>query len=665
MTTLATRICLNLLSNILIILLLVLPVSAEEIIEKFHSEVSIAASGELTVEETITVRAEGLQIKRGIYRDFPLMVETASGAERKVGFDIVSVHRDGKPEPYFTEGGSRSIRIYIGDKNVYLQPGLYTYKLIYTTDRQIRYFDKTDELLWNVTGNFWDFPITRASANITLPGGGKALRTIAFTGGFGSTEQNAEGRLLEEGAKAFFQTTRPLQRREGLTVGVEFPKGIVAPPTSQQQLSWFLRDFLGEILAAFGFLVTTIYYFWNWLRVGRDPPSGIMVPRWDPPDGISPALTNYIYKKGLAGKGWDAIASAILNLAVKGRLKLENLSGEIHLLAEQGRSASDLPVGEAAILKLVNRYKGELIISKNNGSKVKRLQSVFSSAMSGEHRNKFYQNNIGIIVGGIALSILSVILVLSFGNLSEETVGLFIFLGIGGTIVTIILVNIGRAIAAGSSLAGKVTAVITMGFLGFTGMSMVVPFFLRGSDAMPQPILFTTLIGIIVINVVFFFLMGAPTPLGQKMLDGIEGLKQYLVLAEKDRMNLIGSPKMSPEHYETLLPYAVALGVEKPWSKAFETWLVAAVATGAVASTWHPTWYEGSTFDADRIGDAMTDISTSMQDSLTESMPAPKSSSSGFFWRWRRIFRRRRRRRWRWRLVNLTCPIPAFPIPEN
>jgi len=46
---------------------------------------------------------------------------------------------------------------------------------------------------------------------------------------------------------------------------------------------------------------------------------------------------------------------------------------------------------------------------------------------------------------------------------------------------------------------------------------------------------------------------------------------------------MLGSPEMSPQHYETLLPYAVALGVEKPWSQAFQKWLAAAAAAGVAS----------------------------------------------------------------------------------
>jgi uncharacterized membrane protein len=130
-------------------------------------------------------------------------------------------------------------------------------------------------------------------------------------------------------------------------------------------------------------------------------------------------------------------------------------------------------------------------------------------------------------------------------------------------------------------------------------------------------------------NVLFFFLMGAPTKLGREKMDVVEGMKTYLMLAEKDRLNMNGAPQMSPGHYETLLPYAVALGVEKPWSDAFQSWMLTAVAAGAIASHYSPHWYHGR-FDSDNISDSLGNMASDMESSFTASLPVTKSSSSGF-----------------------------------
>ncbi|NNJ77554.1 MAG: DUF2207 domain-containing protein, partial [Anderseniella sp.] len=167
--------------------------SAEEILN-FDSRVEVSQTGKLRVVETIRVRGENAQIRRGIYRDFPLMVEDSGGREREVGFEVLSVTRDGKPDKFRIDKASRAARVYIGSKDVFIGAGEFTYRITYETDRQIRFFSGYDELNWNVTGNFWNFPIRQARAEIVLPQGVRATDTAFYTGPFGATGRDARSR---------------------------------------------------------------------------------------------------------------------------------------------------------------------------------------------------------------------------------------------------------------------------------------------------------------------------------------------------------------------------------------------------------------------------------------------------------------------------------------
>jgi hypothetical protein len=73
---------------------------AEEVIQLFDSRLVLSNDGGMEVTETITVIGEGRKIRRGIYRDFPIVFRDGSGRERKVQFDVVSVTRDGQPEDF-------------------------------------------------------------------------------------------------------------------------------------------------------------------------------------------------------------------------------------------------------------------------------------------------------------------------------------------------------------------------------------------------------------------------------------------------------------------------------------------------------------------------------------------------------------------------------------
>ncbi|MDK1384556.1 DUF2207 domain-containing protein [Sinorhizobium sp. 8-89] len=605
--------------------------SAEEIISSYHSVIEVAKDGTLTVTETITANVEGNQIKRGIYRDFPLTFVDANGRHSKVDFDLVSVERDGEEEAYRTEAISGGIRIYTGKAEVLLPRGEHTFQITYETSRQIRFFDDHDELYWNVTGTEWAFPIEEATATVTLPQGVKSQALDVFTGGYGATGKDA--RAVEEGDEIFFATTRRLRPQEGLTIAVKLPKGSIDRPSASRENIWWLRDHLALVIAGAGLVLVTLYYGRAWVRVGRDPARGVMVPRWDAPDGISPALVNYVDNKGFSGEGWTALSAAALSLAVKGHVVLEDLKKAIVITATGKAGAEKLPTGEATLMKAIGTAGGKLTIDRANGTKVEAAGSAFRSSIEREHRGKYYRANTAYIVGGVLLSVLALAALFIFGDLSEESIPLVIVPVFIAFFVSIFAVSFGKSFRRGSSLARRIMSIVVLAFFAFvfltifSGVLAAIVFSATGADDLP---LLFAVGGIVLVNVLFFFLMGAPTPLGARMMDGIEGLRQYMTLAEKDRMNLQGAPEMSPRHFETLLPYAVALGVEKPWTETFDRWLLAASA-GAAAAAYQPSWYHGDSFGPGSFGDRIGGFAGSMADTMTASLPPPpKSSSSGF-----------------------------------
>ena len=67
--------------------------SAEESITRFVSELTVRPDASVAVTETISVNVEGLQIKRGILRDFPARYKTPTGQDYTLEFSAVSVMR--------------------------------------------------------------------------------------------------------------------------------------------------------------------------------------------------------------------------------------------------------------------------------------------------------------------------------------------------------------------------------------------------------------------------------------------------------------------------------------------------------------------------------------------------------------------------------------------
>ncbi len=288
-----------------------------------RADVWIQHNGTLLVTESISVNAKGKNIRRGIYRDFPTRYRDRLGNHYTVEFEVISVQRNGAAESWHTEKRSNGIRVYVGSAKRELTPGQHDYEIRFQTTRQLGFFESHDELWWNVTGNGWMFPIDRAAATIHLPAdvAGDRLELSAWTGAFGSTDSHARSLQIDP-RTVQFETTRELASRAGLTVVVAFPKGLVMEPALGRKVAWFLSDNGTAVALLAGLLAALGWYLYAWHRVGRDPKKGVIIPRFEPPSGLSPAACSYVVSFRPS-----AFVAALISLAIKKHL----------LIREEGR----------------------------------------------------------------------------------------------------------------------------------------------------------------------------------------------------------------------------------------------------------------------------------------------------------------------------------------
>jgi hypothetical protein len=208
---------------------------AREEIRSFDSIVTLAPDGAVDVVETIVVNAEGSEIHHGIFRDIDTRLTGPDGLARSSTLTVIAVSRDGAAEPYRVEHPGNGIeRIRIGSASVLLERRAYTYSIHYAMSGIGRSFPDHDELLWDVTGSYWSFPILRATATVILPPGALVSSTHARAGGAGTMEQAVEV-LARTAGRIVFGTTRTLVPGEGLSIGVTFHKGTLALAGSAQR----------------------------------------------------------------------------------------------------------------------------------------------------------------------------------------------------------------------------------------------------------------------------------------------------------------------------------------------------------------------------------------------------------------------------------------------
>ena len=209
----------------------VAPLAAQERIERYDIQVAVNADGSLDVTERIDVQARGERIRRGIYRDFPTRYRDRLGNRVVVGFEVVEVLRDGRPEPWFTESIGNGVRLNTDSDELLPVPATHRYTLRYRTTRQLGFFERHDELYWNAIGTGWEFPIEAGSVEVRLPQpvAPAELRLEAYTGA-----QGARGLAYEAGSPApgiaRWQLAAPLAPGEGLTIVLGFPKGAATTP---------------------------------------------------------------------------------------------------------------------------------------------------------------------------------------------------------------------------------------------------------------------------------------------------------------------------------------------------------------------------------------------------------------------------------------------------
>jgi uncharacterized membrane protein YgcG len=530
------------------------PAFAIEQINRFDVLIEVERDGDIVVTETLDVTAEGVEIRRGIFRDLPRYYE--NGARYVYDYDVLSVTRDGQDEPYDTGTEGNAFRIRMGDEDVFLQNGPHRYELRYRVANQIRYFDDHDEIYWNATGNYWSFPIENARATIVLPPGAAIIGADGYTGAFGQSGDDYAYR--REGERHVFETTAPLRPGEGLTVSVSFEKDLIDPPSAADAgaLWWQRYGALGILVASLGGLFVFLYR--NWDRVGRDPAKGPVFPRYEAPRGYSPAAVHTIYHRGVSGH--RALIATLMNLAVKGRLEIDASKKEKTRLTEKASGpSSDITEEDRALEARIFASGPTKTLGQKYDAAFTSAYTAFQQSLARRYGSAYFRWNIAYSIFALALTIIIVVVV--------------------------------------ASTTVNWSAWHTIG-----------------------------VIALAVMNMAFMYLMPAPTPKGQELRTEIEGFKLYMQTAEKLQLNAVqpGSeapPPMTTERYEKFLPYAVALGVEEPWTHHFERLLP------EEAARYNPAWSSGHYGGSRSLSGVSSAIVANLNSGVVSAMPQSSGSS--------------------------------------
>lgn len=537
-----------------------------EKINSFHTDLTVAPDGRLTVTETINVHAEGIAFKRGIVRTLPLSFQDHHGKKTKVRYALSEVRVNGGAAPYHTERQSGNFVVYVGDKNTLLTPGDYQYRITYTTQGQLGFFDAYDEIYWNVNGNGWNFVIDSISASIHLPATAQVMQTACYTGGYGSTASDCTASEAD-GHTVHFQG-RSLYPYEGLTVAVGFQKGVVAPPPPPT----FFEQYAVPLIAGAITLLLLLYYFITWSRFGRDPAMPTVIPLFEPPGNMSPASVGMMIDGGFQH---SLITPAIIDLAVKGLVRIDEKK-------------------KKQLLGLVSK-KTYSIVKLKEAVDLPKEEHVLYDRMFGAGQDSFeFDGTYDVQVKNMATDFKNAV-----------------------TSQWSALLN------KGNNMKFWLIPILTL-LLCVVALLVLHDEF-RGDQDVRDAIIFVAVN--FVLFLIYAYLIKRPSREKLALRAQLLGFRMYLSAAEEKQLQHFNPPQITPEAFEKYLPYAIAFKVERIWGDRFQDMISKALVDQSYRPTWYSGSVMNYGLFAQQMNSS---LSSSFQSSSTPPSSSGGSSGGGF-----------------------------------
>ena len=526
-------------------------------ITRFVSNVTVGQDGSMDVREYLVVDFRGEY--HGIYRDIPIEYPGPHGTNYELFLSVTGV-TDGQGQKLkydsSVQNGYRHLKIYIPGASDTTK----AVQINYTVKNGVRWFDGYDELYWNVTGNDWPVPIDSASAIILFPANALGnLRAQAFTGIYGSQSQDAT--VVVNGNVVRIQANDSLEMREGLTVDVAISKGVLNEPSKLTFAIWFIRSNTVVLLP----LWTLIVMFFFWWTKGRDPKADISVaPMYEPPKDMTPAEVGALVDDSVHPRD---ITATLVDLAVKGYIKIEETEAKtflfshrdyiFHSLKEPGTwSSGSLEAHERVMLNHLFR----------SGATQIRMSDL---------RNHFY-----VAIPTIKEDILVQLKGKGMYSVDPDSAHAYVIAGVVLAAAPFVLLQV----SGWADMFNSVGLLVVAAFI-----SLVIVF-------------------------LFARIMTAKSLKGVRTKIEILGLQEFISRVDADRLK-----RMPPDTFEKILPFAMALGIENRWAKAFQ---------GIVPNP--PTWYVGPT---PYVGFNPIFFASSMHamaaDAHQAFVTAPRASSTG------------------------------------
>ncbi|MBI5906855.1 DUF2207 domain-containing protein [Candidatus Saccharibacteria bacterium] len=547
-----------------------------------------AKTSTMDVVEKIDVEFPNYDQNHGILRAIP-----KSYQGHTVSLKVNSI-KDGSGGSlnYTTYGQNDNLVLKIGNPDQYVR-GLQTYVISYSMRNVASILADHEELYWDVNGDQWAQPTGTVTAKIHVPSGllGQLQdRQTCYAGsyGFNSSGACSINRDTTSTETVISATASNLQPNQTLTFVLGFNRGtfVLGPEIAHEKLVRKVKTIAAVTVIVLLPLVAFMFMFNRWRRFGNDPKGrGVIVPEYAPPKGFNVLSADFMLNEKMSQKTFSA---AIIELAVnryvniyetkhKKALRRDTTDYELELIKDPADLSSELK--QVIDMVFSTGQTGERVkladIKKSTTRSVElyeQMRKLEDSLASSLHELGYFVKNPKKVRNGYRMWAIAIFF-LAFASIFAA-ISISAWLG---------------ALSAGLILASLIV-------FGFS------------------------------------FVMPARTETGVQVHDDLLGLKDYIKLAEADRLKFLQSPQgaervsdpaaFSPKTpsekiklFEKLLPYAMLFGLEKDWAKQFKD-----------LYTQPPDWYNGNwtTFNTVYLASSLSGFG-----SYSSTVFSSPSSSSG------------------------------------
>jgi len=491
----------------------------------------------LTIVETWVALFPEDDQNKGIVRQIP----TRDGYT-DLRLEVVGVTDENGDDVVWEDGDGNGQVLEIDDDEY--KHGETTYVIEYTMADVVRDLPDGDEFYPDVTGTDWEQPIDAVTARLHVTGAvEQALdgRVACFTGDLGSTESDcttdtstgttadwpaSSGVSGGEDTTIITVTGGPLEPEENLSYVVGFDAGAFAHPPTPGAV--YVAPGFGVAAVVLALLHLAIVLIVRLRDAAARPRPRIV--QYTPPRGISIRVSAVVL-----GKRSRLIAAHTVDLAVRrflgfGATDQAKPDPKKFTLSPVVSQPAGTPDDAALMDALFGAGKRKSFrLDKTSTKRVKRLTAYSAASIDRAKEDgvisgrRLWPVTVGIVLAALALASIIVLFVLG-----------------------------------------------TQGFVpGWIAAATIIPAF-----------------AIFVLAFILTPLTVALTKEGRELEQYLQGMREYIALAEADRLTYLQSPttatlgqRIEPEEaaagegdlrlvhiYERLLPYAVLFGLEKQWS---------------------------------------------------------------------------------------------------